>query len=355
MIIVDAHQNIAYNALGLRRDYTLSAWHKRRLEAGYGYPTAIAGLPDAILGRVAVVFASLFVVPSAANWQVRWRQQDYDSPQTAYRLAMQQMDYYARLEDDHEKIRLIRERSDLDTLLETWSADSELLDHQQGLVIAMEGADPVLEPRQFEAWHERGVKVVAPAWLSTRYAAGMGLSGSLTGLGYELLEVMANYQTILDVSHLSERAFVESVDHYDGPIIASHSNPRHFCDTHRHLSDEMILRLIERDGVIGIIPYNRFLSKRWTPGDPTNKVTLAHYVDVIDHICQLAGSAAHVGIGSDFDNGFYGADGLPDDLDTVTDLLAIGDAMRERGFAENDIEAVLGRNMLRKLRQCLGD
>jgi membrane dipeptidase len=75
-------------------------------------------------------------------------------------------------------------------------------------------------------------------------------------------------------------------------------------------------------------------------------------IEAIDTVCQLTGSAAHVGIGSDFDGGF-GAESIPQELETTTDLLTIADGLRERGYEEADVEAIMGENMLRKLRECL--
>ena len=77
---------------------------------------------------------------------------------------MQQLDYYQRLADETDKIRLIQSEADLDKVLATWADGTEISDHRQGLVILMEGADPILEPRQFEEWYERGVRLVGLAW-----------------------------------------------------------------------------------------------------------------------------------------------------------------------------------------------
>jgi membrane dipeptidase len=174
----------------------------------------------------------------------------------------------------------------------------------------------------------------------------------LTKLGYELLNVMADFNAILDLSHLAEEACLQALDHYQGIIIASHSNPRTFRNTDRHLTDTMIRQLAERDGVMGIVLFNRFLSDEWTSGDPKSKIPLTRVIDAIDYVCQLTGSAAHVGIGTDFDGGF-GQESIPEDLDTVTDLLKIGDALKLRGYTPTDVEAIMGGNMIRKLRQAL--
>ena len=216
----------------------------------------------------------------------------------------------------------------------------------------MKGAEPVSEPKQLEEWLEFGIRVVAPAWQQTRYAVSANSDGGLTLLGYELLDVMAGFNVLLDISAMSERAAADALDAYEGAIIASHSNPRHFHDSPRCLSDEQILRLAERDGVMGIMVYNRFLRKDWHPRDHKRQVKLAHWVDAVDHVCQLTGSVAHVGLGSDIDGG-YRYKALPAEIDTSSDLWLLTRALRERGFSEDESAAILGENMLRKLKESL--
>ncbi|HEX2623586.1 MAG TPA: membrane dipeptidase, partial [Phototrophicaceae bacterium] len=347
---------IAYNVLKYGRDYRHSALKTRQMEAaaGLGYPGATLGLPEAIAGRVALVFSTLFVAPKSTNHMLPEDGvvEEYDTPQEAYRLALKQIDYYHRLADESPRVSLIQNRADLDGVLKTWEPDKKVTERRQGLVILMEGADPIIEPKQFEEWYERGVRIVGPAWEETRYTAGTGKPGRLTKLGRELLEVMASFGAILDLSHMAEDAFLEAVDLYSGTIIASHSNPRRFRNSDRHLSDDMIRRLVERDGVMGIVLYNRFLSDTWDKTRPKHEITLKTVADAVDHVCQVAGSAAHVGLGSDFDGGF-GVEQIPHEFDTVGDLWRVGDVLRQRGYSETDIEAVLAGNMLRKVKEVL--
>jgi membrane dipeptidase len=354
MILVDAHEDIAFNALVHGRDYRMPAYETRRREAAEGIignGQAMLGLPESLLARVAVVFSTLFVAPLTET-PSPWDALKYRDAGQAYRLASQQMDYYERLTDESPRINLIRSQKDLDETLATWAEGKEFAEHQQGFVVLMENADPILEPKQFEEWYERGVRLVGPAWSGTRYTGGTGQPGPLTPLGRELLEIMAGFNAILDLSHMSEQAYLEAVDRYEGILIASHSNPRRFRSSDRHLSDLMIRRLAERDGVMGIVLYNTFLIDDWMKGDSKTRVPLSRALDAIDYVCQVTGSAAHVGIGTDFDGGF-GAESVPDGMDTVFDLWWLGPALRERGYAEADVEAVLGGNMLRKLRQAL--
>jgi len=164
--------------------------------------------------------------------------------------------------------------------------------------------------------------------------------------------VMADVGLILDVSHLAEESFLEALDRFDGRIVATHSNPRARVPGPRQLSDAMLRRLVERDGVIGIVPYNRFLRPDWGKGSAKDAVTVADVAAAIDHVCQEVGDAAHVGLGSDFDGGF-GAESAPAEIDTVADLGRIGPALGELGYGEKEIAAVLGGNWLRMLREAL--
>lgn len=349
MIVIDAHEDIAYNALRFGRDYRRSAYDIRQQEGGTSSNgIATVGLPNALLGRVAVVFPTIFTAPKGAP--LLEDSPTYETPRQAYELGLKQMDYYQRLVDETEQIRLITTRADLDAVLATWADDAPAEKRQQGFVILMENADPILEPKQFEEWYARGVRLVGPAWVGTRYCGGTSAPGGLTALGRELLEVMASFNAILDLSHMAEQSYLEALDAYEGIVIASHSNPRRFRNTDRHLSDEMIRLLSERDGVMGIVPYNRFLSDTWQPGD--QRLPFSLVLDAIDHVCQVTGSAAHVGLGSDFDGGF-GAASIPDGMDTVSDLLRVSAGLRERGYSEGDIEAIMSGNFSRKLRQAL--
>ncbi len=360
MIVLDAHQDIAMNALSSGRDYREHTLIKRRREAGSIIEEkagiATTGLPDALIGRIAIVFATLFVEPRRIQEQYNvpgFSNQTYKTPQEAYSLAMKQMDYYHRLADEEPRIRLLRRQADLAAVLATWADDQPFEKRLHGMAVLIENGDSILEPKQFEEWYERGVRIVGPAWVASRYCGGTKEPGGLTLLGEELLGVMANLNAILDLSHMAEQAFLEAVDRYTGEVvIASHSNPRRFVDTDRQLSDDMILRLADRDGVMGIVPYNNFLSQKWVSGERKVGVPFSLVIDAIDHVCQITGSAAHVGIGSDYDGGF-GAASIPEGLDSVSDLIKIADGLRERGYSTEHIDQIMSGNFLRKLRQAL--
>ena len=351
MVIIDAQQNIAFNAQQLGLDYTRWAWHQRQ---SADVPPAVTSLRDNLLGRVAIVFGSLQVLPETAAGLPAWQQYTFRTADDARQLALWQLDYYRRLADDHDSIQLILTRDDLAAVLESWRDENNIDKRRQGIVAKMKGAEPISEPMQLEEWLEYGIRIVAPAWGQTRYAGSAGSDGGLTRLGYELLEVMAAYQVLLDISGMSERAAADALDRYEGAIIASHSSPRHFHPNSRCLPEALIRRLAERDGVMGIMVYNRYLRQDWHPRDRQRRVSVAHWVDAVDHVCQLTGAVEHVGLGSNIDGG-YPLSALPTEIDTSSDLWLLRRSLLERGFAQAEASAILGGNMLRKLNQSLPD
>ena len=352
MLIVDAQQNIAFNAQQMARDFTRWAWHQRQADPQPELPPAATSLLDNLLGRVAIVFGSLQVIAESSPALRTWQRYTYRTADDAQALARWQLDYYRRLADDHNRIELILNSKTLQDVLDSWREDKSLDQRLHGIVILMKGADAISEPRQIEYWLEYGVRIVAPAWQPNRYIAGY--DGELTLLGYELLEVMASFNVLLDISGLSDRAAAEAIERYEAPLIASHANPRYFHDSPRCLPDELILRLAERDGVIGIMMYNRYLRQDWHPSDPKRRVTLSHWVDAVDYVCQLTGAVDHVGLGSNIDGGFAYSS-LPDEIDTSSDLWLLRNALLKRGFTEPEVSAILGGNMLRKLKEALPD
>jgi len=361
-LIVDAHLDLATNALGAHRDVRRSAYYHRQRERGSLASRiegrSLVGLPELMRGRVGVVFGTIFTMPArnlAARAISALTQTPvmYRDPEEAHQRGMAQLDYYHRLADQERRVKLIATRRDLEEVVGDWRAERPSGHHRIGMVPLMEGADPILEPKELERWVERGVRIVGPAWRATRYSAGTGEPGGLTRLGRELLEVMAALGVVLDVSHMAQQALFEALDRFEGQhLIASHSNPQRVMPTDRHLPDEAIERIAERGGVIGVVLFNKFLKKGWGLGSKKHEVTLDDVVRAIDTICQVAGSADHTGIGSDFDGGF-GTDAAPRELDSSRDLWKIGAELRRRGYAEADVDKIMGGNWLRVLRAAL--
>jgi membrane dipeptidase len=359
-LIVDSHQDLAWNILSFGRDYLRSAQETRRLEKGS--PTVerngdtLLGWPEYQQGEVALVFATLFSTP--ARWAYNWETYFYREPGEANRQYRQQMDLYHRLTDDHpDNFRFINSASDLDEVLASQQkADPDEGGYPVGLLPLMEGADCIEDFGELEDWWDMGLRFIGPAWAGTRFCGGTKEPGPLTPDGHRLLEVMADFGFTLDLSHMDEVAALESLDIYPGHIVVTHGNclallPNY--EFNRHLSDRVIRGILERDGMIGVVPFNTFLKDGWLVGKSNREeVSLTDLVAHIDHICQLAGDARHVGIGSDFDGGF-GLQSTPKEIDTIADLQKLVPLLLSRGYSEEESAAVLGGNWVKMLHRSL--
>jgi len=215
----------------------------------------------------------------------------------------------------------------------------------------MESADPILKPNQLPAWKEAGVRIIGPAHYGPgRYAGGTSTELGLTPDGLTLLREMGQHRLILDLTHLSDEAFWQALNHFDGHMLASHNNCRALVPHQRQFDDKQIRAIIERDGVIGAAFDNWMIRPGWVRGAKDNEhVVIEHVVGHIDHICQLAGNANHAAIGSDLDGGF-GREQSPSDLDTITDLQKLVDILTKHGYDMDDISLIMHGNWLRLLR-----
>jgi membrane dipeptidase len=110
--------------------------------------------------------------------------------------------------------------------------------------------------------------------------------------------------------------------------------------------------MIERDGIIGMLPYNKFLWSDWRKQADRQQVTLHNVFTHIDHICQMAGNTRHVGLGTDFDGGF-GWPEVPLELDTIADLPQLAPVLADNGYSAADIHAIFYGNWQRFLERTL--
>jgi membrane dipeptidase len=358
MIIVDAHQDLAWNIATFGRDYSLSVKETRNKEKGSNAPKyngdTLIGYPEYQSGEVAIVFSTLFAAPKKrklGDWDI----QCYSNIQQAQQLYKKQIDIYNHMvEKSPEYFRRIYSQTDLSSLLADWN-DLTKPSHPVGLVTLMEGAEAINHPGELFEWWQAGVRIIGPAWAGTRFCGGTGEPGPLTKEGFALLESMADIGFTLDISHMDEQAALQALDFYTGCVIASHANVSALLpgnESNRFLSDRVIKGLIERNGVIGVVPYNIFLKVGLKKDDPKREVTLDSVVSHIDYICQQAGDANHVGIGSDFDGGF-GVQSTPLEIDTVADLQKIIPLLAFKGYQETDITKIMGRNWISYLESNL--
>jgi membrane dipeptidase len=324
MVIVDAHLDLAYNVTR-GRDPRMPAEQQPIAEN----EIATVGLPDLRGGGVGLVCATIFAEPESQ------RKAGYRTPEQAERAATEQWRWYQSAAAEGHVCIITDKR---DAFFSNPAANRQL-----PCILLMEGADPILAPKDAETWFQRGIRIVGMAWKQTRYAGGTGAPGGLSAAGRELARELDRLGVIHDASHLAEAAFWDLLELSSGPVIASHSNCRAIVPTDRQLSDEMICAIASRGGVIGINFFYKFL----LPPDEigTRRATLADVVRHVSHICELTGTTRHVGLGTDMDGGL-GRNEIPEEIRTSADLPRLAEALSESGFSDSDIQAIMGRNWI---------
>ncbi len=253
-----------------------------------------------------------------------------------------------------------------------------------GLAMGMENGSPIdnkIENIKFFA--DRGISYITLAHGLSNQISDSSYDenrawGGLSPFGKEVVAEMNRLGVMVDISHVSDEAFWQTLEVTKVPVIASHSSARTFTpDFERNMTDEMIVALAKNGGVIQINWGSGFLTaaanaysttmrasrKAWlkehgydedgAEADQYNKdykesepypfATLAETVDHFDHVIKLVG-VDHVGIGSDFDGV---GDSLPVGLKDVSDYPNLVAEFLRRGYSEADIAKILGANLLR--------
>ncbi len=350
--MIDSHLDLAWCALSYNRDLSLPVAAIREREKEMtdhkcrGKNTL--SFPELKRCNIGVVVGTLLVRsgPDEPRRTGSLRTDlDYETQEIAFSHAQGQLAYY-RLLEKKGVIRLIRTRGDLTSHWEKWSASPAT--EPIGLILSMEGADPIVSPEQVPEWFADGLRAVGPAHYGrSHYAFGTAVDGPMTPRGIELLKAFMKVGMILDVTHLSDQSFFTAMDVYDGPLLASHHNCRSLVPGDRQLTDEQIKIVTQRGGVIGAAFDAWMMYPGWQRGVTKPEVVgLEAIVDHTDRICQIAGSSKHVALGTDLDGGF-GTEQTPRDLDTITDVHKLEEIYARRGYSKDDIDGIFFGNWLR--------
>ena len=344
-LIFDAHLDLAMNAMEWNRDLRWPVTQIREWENG------MVDLPDRGNGTVSFPAMregniGLCVATQIARFAKRdhplpgWR-----SPEQAWAMTQAQLAWYRQMEKAGE-IQQITDIESLQRHISNWQSGQT---HTIGYILSLEGADSMVEIDYLEEAHAYGLRALGPAHYGPgTYAQGTNATGGIGKKGKELLRKMESLNIILDATHLCDDSFWEALDHFNGPIWASHHNCRAIVDHNRQLSDEQIRELISRKAVIGAVFDAWMTIPGWIKGKsmPAEMdLTIERVVDHIDHICQLAGNADHVAIGSDLD-GAFGKEQSPADLETIADLQKIPRILQNRGYSEQEITGIMSGNWI---------
>jgi membrane dipeptidase len=353
MITVDAHLDLSMNALEWNRDLTRPVAEINAREKGLtdkpDRGNATVSLPELRKGNIGLVVATQiarYVAPG--NPLPGWH-----SPEQAWAQTQGQLGWYRAMVEKGEMAQ-IRNLEQLETHLALWENGADNSTKPVGFILSLEGADSIVNLDYLEKAYESGLRALGPAHYGPgRYAFGTDSSAPLGHQGKDLVRKMDELGIILDATHLCDLAFWDALEIYQGPVWASHNNVRALVDHNRQFSDQMIKALTDRGAVIGGAFDAWMLSPGWVRGKSTPKernVTIDTVLNHMDHICQVAGNANHIGIGSDLD-GAFGTEQSPADLETIADLKKIPDLLRKRGYSEMDIKKVMGENWLNFLKR----
>src|SRR5687767_11723121 len=247
-LIIDAHLDLGWCAASFNRDLTLSVEDIRKREAGMnderGRGNNTVTLPELRRAGVAVAVATLLARGGPEQKpQTGYKRTDLDfaTQSIAYAAAHGQLAYY-RLLEKQGHVRFINNRRDFDA---HWAAYGKAPQTEPlGIILSMEGSDPIVNVDQVQEWWDNGLRAVGPAHYGrSHYAYGTGVDGPLSPQGVELLKRFEKIGMLLDVTHLSDISFWQAMEVYHGPVLASHHNCRTLVPGDRQLTDEQIKTL----------------------------------------------------------------------------------------------------------------
>ncbi len=363
----DVHLDLSMNALEWNRDLRWSIEKIRRWEytmkdkVDRGNNTV--SFPEMRKGNIGLCVATQIGRYSPYFHKLP----GWNSPEQAWAQTQGQLAWYRAMEEAGELVQ-IRNLTQLDNHLELWknyNHSTGAVPYTQeslkkpnhlpiGYILSLEGADSIVTLKHLERSYADGLRALGPAHYGPgRYAHGTDAEGPLPAAGKDLLKEMQRLGIILDATHLCDECFWDAMKIYNGPVWASHQNCRVLAPWNRQFADDQIKAIIERGGVLGMAFDAIMMVPGWVhlKSKPSDfQLKIERICDHIDHICQIAGNAKHVGIGTDLDGGF-GNEQTPMDLDTIADLQTIPGLLDRRGYSKADIEGIMAGNFINLIRK----
>ena len=357
-IFFDAHLDLAHlTELGRDMHTGLAECRGKLLPAAVTLPSLRDG---GVRGCLGTIFTE--ALPEGTQTNAPEAAYPAGDALAAWRAGMRQLKLYHAWQDAGV-IALMGKRTEQpgtsksDTLRSEDHAVPSADDGPLLLGILMECADPIETPDQLDEWAEGGVIAIGMAWWhGSRYAAGNGTKHKndygLTTLGRELATRMDGLGVIHDLSHLSQRATNDLLEHTDATVIASHANCRALLDGEanpdwqRHLADETIAEIGKRGGMVGLNLVRNFIKTGLDRHNPNDRPTIEETLDHVEHVCCVMGHRRGIGLGTDMDGGITAND-LPKEINSPSDLTKLCEALRNRGWSEEEIDGFAWGNWAR--------
>lgn len=269
-------------------------------------------------------------------------------------------------------------------------------EHKLAALLGIEGGHSLEgDIRLLRDYYRLGVRYMTLSWANTNEFADssgdindpkIAHHNGLTDQGKQIVLEMNRLGMLVDVSHVADKTFWDTIAVTKAPVIASHSSARALTNHPRNMTDDMLRAVAKNGGVVQVNFYNAFIDETYRKaaevqekdrnaavkaytdqlkasgktvtyldtdrierewGAKISRPPLSSLIDHIDHIAKVAG-VDHVGLGSDFD-GVAGA--TPQGIDSAADLPKITQALLDRGYSADDIRKILGGNLLRVFRK----
>lgn len=217
---------------------------------------------------------------------------------------------------------------------------------QQGKIAAflsLEGAEGInCDPGRLETLRQAGFTMVNLTWNRDNPLAGCSASdgGGLTKQGREFVKTAQKLGLIIDVSHISDRAFWDIMDIAEAPVVASHSNSRAICSHCRNLTDDQFRAICQSGGYVGINLYAAFLSAK-------RRVDFEDVYAHIDHFLQIGGEG-HISLGGDLD----GCDRMPDGFASMRDYEKLAAFLESKHYTEKTIQDIYSNTIKEVVTLC---
>ena len=268
--------------------------------------------------------------------------------------------------------------------------------HKLAALMGIEGGHSIENDiRLLRDYYRLGVRYMTLTWSNTNeWADSSGdiddakikHHNGLTDFGKQVVLEMNRLGMMVDISHVADKTFWDTIATTKAPVIASHSSARALVNAPRNMTDDMLRAVAKNGGIVDVNFYSGFVDEEYRrQSEPIGKQAaeavrayeekekangksvsymeidhierewaakiprppLTSLIDHIDHIAKVAG-VDHVGLGSDFD-GVAGA--TPLGIDSAADLPKITQALLDRGYSADDIRKILGGNLLRVFRE----